>query len=76
MWAFYGLMSNNYFNYEEVLFGGSQLSKKAINEETTGVWNETAKKLGFNSVESAIATPTGAAKWVVEAKNKIIDWAK
>lgn len=76
MWAFYGLMSNNYFNYEEVLFGGSQLSKSAIKEATTGVWNETAKKMGFDSVESAIATPTGAAKWVVEAKNKIIDWAK
>lgn len=76
MWAFYGLMSNNYFNYEEILFGGSQLSKSAIKEATTGVWNETAKKMGFDSVESAIATPTGAAKWVVEAKNKIIDWAK
>lgn len=76
MWAFYGLMSNNYFNYEEVLFGGSQLSKSAIKEATTGVWNETAKKMGFDSVESAIATPTGAAKWVVEAKNKIVDWAK
>lgn len=76
MWAFYGLMSNNYFNYEEVLFGGSQLSKSAIKKGVIEAGEETSKKLGLNSIEAATATPEGAAKWVIEAKNKIVDWAK
>lgn len=76
MWAFYGLMSNNYFNYEEVLFGGSQLSKSAIKKGVIEAGEETSKKLGLNSIEAATATPNSAAKWVVEAKNKIVDWAK
>lgn len=76
MWAFYGLMSNNYFNYEEVLFGGSQLSKSAIKKGVIEASEETSKKLGLNSIEAATATPEGAAKWVIEAKNKIVDWAK
>ena len=73
MWAFYGLMSNNYFNYEEVLFGGSQLSKSAIKKGVIEAGEETSKKLGLNSIEAATATPEGAAKWVIEAKNKIVD---
>lgn len=76
MWAFYGLMSNNYFNYEEVLFGGSQLSKSAIKKGVIEAGEEASKKLGLNSIEAATATPEGAAKWVIEAKNKIVDWAK
>ena len=76
MWAFYGLMSNNYFNYEEVLFGGSQLSRSAIKKGVIEASEETSRKLGLNSIEAATATPNSAAKWVVETKNKIVDWAK
>lgn len=76
MWAFYGLMSNNYFNYEEVLFGGSELSKNAIRTASLEAGEQAAKSLGFKTTEAAITSKTGAAKWVIETKNKIVDWVK
>lgn len=76
MWAFYGLMSNNYFNYEEVLFGGSELSKNAIRTASLEAGEQAAKSLGFKTTEAAITSKTGAAKWVIETKNKIADWVK
>lgn len=76
MWAFYGLMSNNYFNYEEVLFGGSELSKNAIRTASLEAGEQAAKSLGFKTTEAAIKSKTGAAKWVIETKNKFVDWAK
>jgi hypothetical protein len=55
-------MSNNYFNYEEVLFGGSQLSKNAIKKGVLESGDEAAAILGFSNVEAATATQKGAAK--------------
>jgi hypothetical protein len=66
-------MSNNYFNYEEVLFGGSELSKNAIRTASLEAGEQAAKSLGFKTTEAAITSKTGAAKWVIETKNKIVD---
>lgn len=76
MWAFYGLMSNNYFNYEEVLFGGSQLNKSAIKNASLTSGKQVSKALGFDDIESAVATQKGAAKWVIETKDAMMNWFK
>ena len=55
-------MSNNYFNYEEVLFGGSQLNKSAIKNASLTSGKQVSKALGFDDIESAVATQKGAAK--------------
>ena len=68
--AFFGLMKNNYFNYEDVLFGGSQLSKSTVKKISKDSTDGVAKTLGY-SVETAIFDKKEAAKWVMEMTQKI-----
>lgn len=69
--AFFGLMKNNYFNYDDVLFGGSALSRQSVKQIAKGSYDDAAKIMGFSSVDQAISTKQGAAKWFMELQNSI-----